>query len=149
MTLESDATAVEAALMTAMPTSFQRLANEACRQTAEAVVREARSRLERQLKGTSVATKTRPDKGQGLTLAGIHSQPAFDGDGYVVLSDREPFPNVPLYLEKGTHVGKRHNYARTDPESFFYPSIDLEVGNHERRIEQAMQDAAGESGLGD
>lgn len=132
-----------------LPEAVQRHVNEASERTARAVVAEAQARLRRQSKGTSIPTASRPDKGQHLTEQGILAKPAYDGNGWVVLSDREPFPNVPLWVEKGTHVGRRKNLARTEPEHYFYVSIDLEMGAHERRLIEAMQDAAAETGLGD
>lgn len=147
LTIDVDASAVDAALA-ALPAALEARTNAACQQTAVAIVREAQSRLGRQLKGTSVATKDRPDLGQHLTLSGIHAQPAYDGHGWVVLSDREPFPNVPLWLEKGTRAGQRANVARTAPEKYFYPAITLELGSFEQRLLTAMADAASDVGLG-
>lgn len=146
--IDVDDTPVVRAL-TVLADVLQRHVNEASERTARAVATEAEARLQRALKGTSRPTATRPDKGDALTLAGITAKPAYDGNGWVVLSDREPFPNVPLWLEKGTRVGQRRNFARTDPEPFFYVSIELEMGAHEQRLLQAMKDAADETGLGD
>jgi hypothetical protein len=145
ITFALDTTPVEQAAAALTP-ALQQALNAACEATAEAVVKEAKARLGRQLKGTSVATKDRPDLGAHLTLEGIHAQPAYDGNGWVVLSDREPFPNVVLWLEKGTHGSRRH--TATAAESYFYPALALEAGNHARRIEDAMQAAAAETGLG-
>lgn len=147
LTIDADLSTLERAFAS-LPTVLQARVNEACQATAEAVVVEAKARLARQVKGTSVATKQRADLGQNLTVEGIHAQPAYNGNGWVVLSDREPFGNVPLWLERGTRVGERHNSARTPPESYFYPSIQLEAGSHEARIEEAMQHAAAQTGLG-
>lgn len=121
--------------------------NDASRVTAEAVVREARSRLERQI-GHSASTDKRPDLGQNLTLQGLTSRPAYDGNGYVVVDEREPFPNVPLWLEKGTKAGKRKNDATTPALHFFYSSGQLEVQAHIRRLEDAFTKAIAASGLG-
>jgi len=136
-TIDVDTTPVEAAL-TALPTTLHALTMDACRVTAEAIVNEAKSRLARQISSMS----------RGDAVAGISTRVSFDGDGYVVLSDDDRQPNLPLWLEKGTKPGKRHNYARTDPRPFFYASIELEASAHERRIEDAMQQAADDSGLG-
>lgn len=148
LTIEADLAPLARAF-SSLSTQLQARVNQACQETAEAVVAEAKSRLGRQLKGTSVATKTRSDLGSNMTVEGIHAQPAYDGNGWVVLSDRDPFPNVPLWLEKGTRVGKRHNFARTPPESYFYPALILQVAPHEQRVLEAMQAAANETGLGE
>lgn len=148
LTINADLTTLERAF-SSLSTVLQARVNEACQATAEAVVVEAKARLGRQIKGTSIATKARTDLGQNLTVEGIHAQPAYNGNGWVVLSDREPFGNVPLWLERGTRVGERHNFARTPPESYFYPSLTLQVGPHEQRLIEAMQAAANETGLGE
>lgn len=148
LTIDVDTAPLERALRD-LPEALQRRVNDASEQTAHAIVAEMKARLARALKGTSVSTKSRPDKGQNLTLQGITTKPAYDGNGWVVLSDRDPFPNDPLWIEKGTRVGRRHNFARTAAEPYFYVSIELEMGGHERRLEQAMHDAAAETGLGD
>lgn len=115
-----------------------RLTQDACRETAQAIAREARQRLARQLGPNAT----------GKTVAGIVAEPAYDGNGYVVMADRDPFPNLPLWLEKGTKPGKRRNYARVAPRPFFYSSIEVEAGAHERRILTALNDAGDASGLG-
>lgn len=125
--------------ITKMPDILRELVMEASRITAENIVREAKGRLARQL-GPGAT---------GATVAGIEAKVAYDGNGYVVLADRDPFPQLPLWIERGTKPGKRRNFARTIPRPFFYPSIELEAGSHERRILQAMRDAAQASGLGE
>lgn len=147
ITFDLDTTAVDAALAT-FPDVLRRTVNAACETTANAIAAEARNRLSRQLKGTSIARKNRPDLGQNMSVEGIRTKAPYDGNGWLVYSDREPFPNVELWLEKGTRAGKRRNFARTPAEPFFYVSIALEVNNHERRLIDAMQEAASETGLG-
>lgn len=127
-------------------TALEVRTNAACEATAKAIEREASSRLQRQIKGTSVPRKGRPDLGQQLLEHGIHAQPAYDGRGWVVLSDREPFPNVALWEEKGTRGNRRHSATAAEP--YFYASIALEMGNHEQRLLNAMHDAAADTGLG-
>lgn len=122
-----------------LPDAVQARVNEASQVTAEAIVRDAKARLARQL--SSNAT--------GETVAGIHAVKAYDGNGYVILADNDRMPNLPLWLEKGTRPGKRRNFARTPAFPFFYISIESEVGGHERRIHDAMQQAAVVTGLGD
>jgi len=138
ITVDMDLTALEQAI-TAMPVALRVRVNAACKTTAESAVREMKARLARQLSGQS----------SGQTVAGITSQPAYDGNGYVILSDNARMPNLPLWLEKGTRAGKRKNFARTAPRPFFYASLVLEQGGHERRLLDAMRDAATDSGLGE
>lgn len=127
--------------ITRMPEHLRVRVLYACKVTADAVVREMHARLSRQL--SSEAT--------GKTVAGIHVVKAYDGNGYVILSDRgdEQIANLPLWLEKGTRPGKRRNRARTRPRPFFYASIALEAGAHERRLIDAMREAATDAGLGE
>lgn len=138
LSIDVDIAPLTAALR-ALPEAVRVETADACRITAEHIAREARARLQRQL-GPGAT---------GQTVAGIIAEPAYDGNGYVVMADRDPFPNLPLWLEKGTRPGKRRNFARTPPRPFFYASIELEAGAHERRIVEAMQDAGGDVGLGD
>lgn len=110
---------------------------DACRTTAERIVRDAKMRLLRAGHYRS-----------GETYASIEAVPAYDGNGYAVLSDNEDIPNLPLWIEKGTRAGKRQNHARIPASPYFYPAIETEVGPHEQRILEAMQDAGSLSGLG-
>ncbi len=121
-----------------LPVYLQRRANDAASVTAQRIVVEAQGRLARQLSGAS----------SGRTVAGIHAQPAYDGNGWVVLADNEAQPNLPLWLEKGTRAGKRANFARTKARPFFYASIAVEASSHERRIREAMEEAGSDAGLG-
>lgn len=136
LTIEADVDALVAAL-----TAFGEDAGPAMLvvafETGDAVAREARARLQRQL-GPGAT---------GLTLAGITVRKSYDGQGVVVLSEREPFPNVPLWLEKGTKRGhgKHANVARP----YFYVSAELEQGPHLRRVEEALQALMQAKGLGD
>lgn len=145
--IEVDADALVQALLSLGDTA-QTYVNEADRITAEAVANEARSRLKRQLAGTAVATTSRPDLGQGLTLAGIIAEPAHDGNGYVVSDGRDPYPNLPLWIEKGT---KRHDAGSHTAAArpFFYVSALLEQGAHLRRLQDALAAAVSEKGLGE
>jgi hypothetical protein len=122
-----------------LQTELQHRINDASEVTAQAIVRDARARLERQL-GPGAT---------GQTVSGITAKRAYDGNGWVVLADNARMPNLPLWLEKGTKPGGRKNFARTPRKPFFYTSIELEVGAHERRVDEAMHDAAGAVGLGD
>lgn len=119
-----------AALPERMRVRFMR----ASQQTAQALEREMKARLQRQL--SPAAT--------GATVASIEHREAYDGNGYVVLTERNPYPNLPLWLEKGTQPGKRRNFARTKARPFFYASIELEAPGHERRIINAWNSLASE-----
>jgi hypothetical protein len=116
--------------------SAQPYVNAASKETAVAIAREAKARLHRQLGPNAT----------GATEAHIAARPAFDANGYIVISEREPFPNVPLWLEKGTKKGasSHANYARP----FFYVSAEIEAGAHYRRIGEALQQAIDAKGLG-
>ena len=103
---------------------------EAAKDTATAIQREAQARLQRQL-GPGAT---------GKTVANIQIQEARVGVGYVVLSTREPMPNVPIWLERGT--------SRQRPRPYFNSAALLEEGAHRRRIEQAVQQALNDTGLG-
>jgi hypothetical protein len=118
--------------------AMQRLVNEASHETADAIAREAAARLRRQLG---------PDA-TGKTEAGIVVRPAYDGNGYVVISSRDPFPNLPLWIEKGTSRGRPGSHASA-ARPYFYVSAQIEAGAHERRIEAALRSAITVSGLGD
>lgn len=113
--------------------------NTAAQETGESIVREARARLKRQV----------GPQATGKTEQSIVTRPAYDGNGFIVIVEREPFPELPLWLEKGTKPGKRPNRARTHARPFFYVSAELEEGPHFRRIEGALQDAIAEKGLGE
>jgi hypothetical protein len=131
LTLDMDVTAVLAALAK-LGTTAQLYVNRASKETANAIVSEARKRLARQLG---------PDA-TGRTAASLVVRPAFDGNGVVVIAERDPMPDLPLWLEKGTRRGM-------GPRPYFYTSAVLEEGAHFRRIETAVQDAIDAQGLGD
>lgn len=107
---------------------------QASEATAQALEREMKARLARQL--SPAAT--------GASVESISYRQAYDGNGYVVLTERNPYPNLPLWLEKGTSPGKRRNFARTQPRPFFYASVELEAPGHERRIINAWNSLASE-----
>lgn len=130
ITIDVDDNGVEAAL-NGLADKAQAYVNAGAQETAEAMVREMRSRLERQL--GSGAT--------GKTVAGITSRPAYDGNGYIVIAERDPFPSLPFWLEKGT--------VHMKPHSFFYASALLEVHAHERRMREALAQAIAAQGLGE
>lgn len=112
--------------------------------TANNIVREARSRLERQLG---------PDA-TGKTTAGIQIERA-DRGGYIVGSRRDPFPNLPLWIEKGTKKGTRitRGVARSGgnmkARPYFYDSAELEEQPHLQRVSDELQAEFDAEGLGE
>jgi len=136
--VEVDADALLAAIARLGPRA-EAAVDEAALETSEAIVREAKSRLQRQLGSQST----------GLTLAGIQIERA-DLGGFLVGSSREPFPNLPLWIEKGTKYGVRNGNAGGNmrPRPYFYASAELEEGPHHRRVSDALQNAIDDEGLG-
>ena len=88
------------------------------KESAENIAAEARARVAR-------AT--------GRTQRGIKVEEAHDGTGYVVVSKRQPMPNLPLWIEGGTV----HQPARP----FLHAAAALERGPYVRRLRQALGDA--------
>lgn len=101
----------------------------AAKVTADHIAREAQARLQRQL-GPGAT---------GKTVAGIRV--VEDERGYLVIAQRNPFPNLPLWLDKGT--------VRMSARPFFDSSAQLEQGPHLRRLHEAAQAAIAEVGLGE
>lgn len=134
--IDVDTSALVAEL-TSLGDFAQPFVNEASAESAHSIVREAQSRLERKLSGNST----------GQTLAGIQDRPAFDGNGWVVISDNDRMPNLPLWLEKGTkrHTARGHSQPAL---GYFYSAAQLEEGPHLRRIENALASAIEAKGLG-
>ncbi|HKY90104.1 MAG TPA: hypothetical protein VJM11_03655 [Nevskiaceae bacterium] len=97
----------------------------ASEESAQAVRREAQGR---------VARRT------GATAAAIVVVESYDGQGYVVLVDRQHMPRLPYWLEYGT----RYMTARP----FLFASALLEEGPHERRITEAVETGIAAAGLG-
>jgi hypothetical protein len=116
----------------------QPFVNEASRESAESIEREAETRLQRQLGPNAT----------GNTLAGIDSRPAYDGNGYVVVSENHRMPNLPLWIDEGTRRGKPRSHSEP-ARPYFWVSVQLEEGAHYRRISEAVQDAIDAKGLGD
>lgn len=112
-------------------TTMEKYTVPASKITADNIAREAKNRVAR-------AT--------GATAEGIRVVPMNNGRGYIVLSTRQQQYDLPLWLEKGVRQGKpRSHTAAARP--YFYVSGDLEVGAHERRILDALAQAAAEEGL--
>lgn len=97
----------------------------ASRVTANRIADEARRRVRRRT---------------GKTAEGIVVRDDFTGKGSIVAAERNPFPNVPLWLEFGT--------VRMRPSPFLFNSARLEESAHLERIARALQDAINEQGLG-
>jgi len=140
LTIEMDAAEVIAAL-SRLGDAAQPYINRAAEETSRAIVTEARARLSRQLSPEAT----------GRTVQSITSRPAYDRNGFVVVAEREPMPNLPLWLEKGTKKGNRkgHGGGNMAPRPFFYSSALLEEGAHQRRVEDAVREALIDQGLGD
>lgn len=137
ITFEMDAAPLERAL-NLLGQAAQPFINEASAVSAASIAREAQARLRRQLTG---------GHSTGKTEAAISSRPAYDGNGSVVVVERDYMPNLPLWIEKGTKKGKPGSHDSA-ARPFFYPSADLEVGPHRRRLEIALHDAIDAQGLG-
>lgn len=76
----------------------------------------------------------------GTTAAGITVAPTDNGDGYVVFVERQQLPGLPGWLEHGTQ------FMTARP--FLFVAARLEVGPHDRRISEAIQDAIEEANRG-
>jgi hypothetical protein len=111
----------------------------AAKVTADNIQRESRARARRQLLNPT-----------GTLEAGLVVRDDYAQVGYVVMSlyrDAREMYNVPIWVEKGTRQGKpRSHDAPARP--YFWPSVLLEIGAHERRITEAMDQALAEEGLG-
>jgi len=122
MAMEIDAAAVLRALEQA-PAAVEARLLPVAKLTAERIDAEASRRV-------LVAT--------GKTQTGITVEPLEKGSGYAVVANRNPFPNVPIWLEHGTE----HMIAHP----FFDIAADLERGPHLRLMREAADDAL--KGLG-
>jgi hypothetical protein len=147
--LQVDKSALHDALVT-LGAEIDKELFEESRVTANNIDRESSARLQRQLGPGST----------GKTVAGIHVVP-LGSVGHAVVSERNPFPNLPLWLDKGTHSGgtreKSHRAGgvRTGgsvhmaARPYFDVSVKLEEAAHLRRVDEAVQRAINAKGLGD
>lgn len=116
--------------------------------TADNIQREARSRVARATGQTAEHILVSEIEGGYL----VHTSD--------VRLDRTPIPgktkqrsalhkmkHVGLWLEKGIRQGKPGSHTAA-PRPFFFVSAQLEMGAHERRIDEALQQAAAAEGLG-
>lgn len=146
-----------------VPATLEPRLLDVARVTANAMASEARERLQRQLGPNAT----------GAMVNSIKVLEDYTGNGFVVLTDLQPEQAIslhtmkrsgrmhtqqvsvnllPVWLEKGTKPGTRKDGSRTHPNvarPYFYVSILLQQGTHERRMLTAMRDAAAECGLGD
>lgn len=136
-TIDADPAAVVAAL-TSLGDAAQPYINAASKETADALVLEAKIRLQRKL----------GPQATGETVAGIEAVPARDGNGYLVLSSNDRIGALPLWLELGTKKGHAGSHA-SPALAYFYSAQQLQEGSHLRRIQDALQRAIAERGLGD
>jgi hypothetical protein len=125
LTIDVDDHALLAAF-DALPEAVMSYAKPAALVTAKNIAAEA---------GRRVARRT------GKTAEGITVEETHAGDGYIVWVKRPELPNLPTWLEFGTE----HMTARP----FLFASAQLEVGAHDRRVREAVQDALDAQGLGD
>lgn len=125
MTIEVDTSALFAAL-DRLGSVAEKHVKAAAKVTAERIEREAERRIARRT---------------GETAKHVRVEETHDGLGYIVLSNNPGDRNhVDRYLEFGT--------AQMPARPFFFISAALEEGAHLRRVEQAVQAAIDESGLG-
>lgn len=144
ITAEVDADGLIAAVQRLGEWRAQAASDRASLATAHAIVREARARLSRQLG---------PDA-TGRTEAGIDITRA-DRGGYIVGSGRNPMPNLPLWIEKGTRKGTRITRGRArsggnmKARPYFYESAELEELPHLQRVVDELQAEIDAEGLGE
>ena len=108
----------------------------ASRESADHVCAEMKARLQRQLSGHST----------GLTVESIVVKSDKTGWGWIVDAGNATMPMLDRWLEGDTAYGGFKNAARRKP--FFWQSVQLEDGPHQRRIEAAVGAALSEYGLG-
>jgi len=137
MRIEMDSAAVVAALLRLGPAAEPYI-DQAAKETSDAIVAEARSRLQRQL-GAS-ATEA--------TLAGIEITRADRGGFLVGSSGTTRARNLPLWIEKGTQQGKPRSHTQP-ARPYFYASAELEEGPHFERVVRALERALDELGMGE
>lgn len=117
--------------MGAIPALVEKHAKAAARVTAEAIAQGARGRIRRRAGGP---TRSRH------TAEGIVVEELTKGSGWGVFVDSPDMPGLPGWIEHGT------KYMTARP--FMANSAKLEEGPHERRLNDAIQDAIEEGGLG-
>lgn len=125
--IDVDTTALIAALRQVGVEVERELRAEASH-TAQLIAKEAQSRLERQLGPEATGKTVRGIKVIELTHEAV------------VIAERNPYPILPYWLEKGTE----HMRARP----FFDASVRLEEGGFLRRVETIVQGVIDRSGLG-
>lgn len=88
----------------------------------------------------AIEARSRVARRTGKTQEGIVVEESYLGSGYVVISARQPMPNLPHWIEKGTKFQEARPYLE--------PAIELEREPHRGRIAEAIQRAVDEKGLG-
>lgn len=115
-----------------LPDSILKYTKPASKVTANNIEHEAEGRVRR-------AT--------GETAKGVQTFEMHNGEGYVVVSTNRRMTNLPLWIEVGTKKGKPGSHTQpADP--YFWPSVKLESGPHERRISEAVDQGIKAEGLG-
>lgn len=110
----------------AAPEAIERHTKPAALITATNIAQEARARVRRRTGRTAEGIAVREDESRL---------------GYVVVSERQESPNLPIWLERGTETMTARPY--------FNIAAALEEGPHERRMLSAVVDAIEELGLGE
>lgn len=128
--VETDATSLIAAL-TQLGDRAIPFVKAAAKETADAVVREAKGRIARAAGGPTRSHHT----AEGITAVETNN-----GEGYLVVVDSPDMWGLPGWLEFGT----KYMVARP----FLFPSARLEEGAHRRRVADALQSAIDAEGLG-
>jgi hypothetical protein len=133
-----DTTALTASLV-AFPDSLKPYVSAAALITAKNIRTEAVARLKRQL--VSSVGKGFGGHGTGETEEGILVNPIKSGWGWIVDAGNMTQPMLDLWLERGTVI--------MAARPFFFDSGRLEEAAHAQRINDGIQQAIADRGLGD
>lgn len=123
------------AAFAAVPEAVSVRVLEACHDTAVAIETDIHARASRAFVSHL-----------GDVIAGIQTLVEPQGNGYRVVDDDSRMPNLPFWLEKGTHL---HGKVHVAPRDFFYIAAALQVGAHQQRVAQAVADGLQDAGLGE
>lgn len=139
VTITIDGTAMREALEgDSLKAKIRVFVKGAARLSAERVRDDAKSRLHRQLLGTS----------SGRTESSIVVRADRSGWGWIVDAGNTETPMLPRWIEDGTEQGKPRSHAAA-PRPFFYASAKIEEAAHRDRVSAAIGAAISEYGLGD
>ncbi len=128
-TIDVDTAALTEALLT-LPQALKPFVKAAARISADNIAREAATRLQRQLSGTS----------SGRTVAGIVVKSDRTGWGWIVDAGNLTTPMLDRWLENSTKT--------MAARPFFWASAKLEEAAHASRIQGAVAAGLSEHGLG-